>query len=245
MSNMNAHANQSNTTSTNNNHHNNNADLFGAVMREYALLEVAWPDMLQRVDREYDQSHGFPSVDFFWGAKSAFMTMAQLVATKEHSNFGTTPFIVAHHPELFKLPPNIGGMEWRFCSSEQAYMAAKALFFDAHSVFQRISVESNPAACKRISFGIRNFDSARWDASAVAVMAWILVHKYSTHSDMRAILQAQHKANRIIVEASPFDANWGIGHGIEGRSSVWTVRASGNWGHNKLGLLLMALARVL
>lgn len=118
---------------------------------------------------------------FFWGNKDIY------------SNFLYSPF--RHNGIMFK---------W----SEQAIMYRKAMHFGANVVAQKILRAQTPKECKDLgrSRAIQ-FVQEEWENVREQIYKEVLLDKFSNPKLKVQILATE---NKILVEASPFDAIWGI-----------------------------------
>ena len=119
-------------------------------------------------------------------------------------------------------------------TSEHWMMAQKAKLFGDDEAFQRILQAEQPGAAKEIGRAIKNFDEQRWIEKRYDIVKTGNIHKFGQHKDLKDYLLTT--GDRILVEASPRDAVWGIGltqdaHGIE-NPHTWK-------GLNLLGFALM------
>lgn len=97
-----------------------------------------------------------------------------------------------------------------FSSSEQAFMYAKAVVFNAEEVAQEMLRTLEPFKAKRLgnSRRIQYFDANLWDAVRYDLMVDVLRAKFM-HPMLKGILL--NTGDSIIVEASPTDTDWGVG----------------------------------
>jgi ribA/ribD-fused uncharacterized protein len=116
-------------------------------------------------------------------------------------------------------------------TAEHYMMAQKALLFDDHDVFERILEESNPANVKKLGREVKNFDVAVWNDHCYMIVVEGNFQKFYQNKDLQLYLLSTH--NAILVEASPFDAIWGIGtDAYEKDVNLWK-------GKNYLGFAIM------
>ena len=119
-------------------------------------------------------------------------------------------------------------------SAEHYMMAAKALLFDDAETAERIRQAPHPGAAKALGREVRGFDQQRWaDRRFDLVVAGNLA-KFGQHPDLRGFLLGTGR--KILVEASPRDAIWGIGLAADDDRAT----SPENWpGLNLLGFALM------
>jgi len=119
-------------------------------------------------------------------------------------------------------------------TAEHYMMAKKALLFNDQQVFEKILTKKSPKDVKDLGRQIRNFDAAKWDVHKYEIVRQGNLLKFSQNEDLKSfLLQTKSK---ILVEASPVDAIWGIGL-PEDNSNAIIPR---NWkGLNLLGFALM------
>jgi len=146
---------------------------------------------------------------FFWGS---FL-----------SNFYYAPFDVAFEGETL-----------HFKSSEQAYMASKALFFGDSAAFRKILDAFDAREAKAIGRTVNNFDAIAWDEVSYEAMFSACVAKFANNIIIREKLI--ETGDLILVEASPLDCIWGVGL----HEDDDLILNEKNWkGENRLGKVLM------
>jgi ribA/ribD-fused uncharacterized protein len=133
------------------------------------------------------------------------------------------------YPSTFKLE----GIE--FNCAEQFMMWSKATFFKDAETAQAILDSKWPRSQKELGRCAGTWDPA-WDepmGSRAAVLRGTMA-KFSQNVELRDLLLKT--GTRTIGEASPYDAIWGIGCGMD-HCDVWDTST---WkGKNYLGLALM------
>jgi ribA/ribD-fused uncharacterized protein len=121
-----------------------------------------------------------------------------------------------------------------YATAEHWIMAEKARLFGSDDVRQRIIAAKHPAEAKKLGRQVRNFDPQVWDAQKYALVVTGNYHKFSQHAELRDYLLTTQ--SRVLVEASPVDAIWGIGlaadHPDATQPATWP-------GQNLLGFALM------
>ena len=122
-----------------------------------------------------------------------------------------------------------------FNCSEQAMMYCKAFIFKDYGVAEKILATKSPREQKALGRTVKNFDQAAWEGMALERFTPILVAKFTTVPGYEKILL--DTGTKTIVEASPFDAVWGIKMGVNNPD----ILDESKWqGKNLLGLCLMA-----
>jgi ribA/ribD-fused uncharacterized protein len=121
-----------------------------------------------------------------------------------------------------------------YATAEHWMMAEKARLFGSDDVRQRIIAAKHPAEAKKLGRQVRDFDPQVWDAQKYALVVTGNYHKFSQHAELHDYLLTTQ--NRVLVEASPVDAIWGIGLAVDHpdatRPAAWP-------GENLLGFALM------
>jgi len=124
----------------------------------------------------------------------------------------------------------------QYCCGEQYMMAQKANLFKDEEICRQIMNETSPAKMKALGKKIRRFDEQTWTNDRYELVKKGLREKFFQNPDLMCVLMGT--GNRVIAEASPYDAIWGIGIGARhpdiNRPEVWT-------GLNLLGKILMDL----
>ena len=124
--------------------------------------------------------------------------------------------------------------EFTYKTAEHFMMAEKALLFDDFEIRNQIVESLHPAEAKKLGRKVKNFDNTIWNAHKFSIVKEANLLKFSQHPDLKAFLL--NTRNRIIVEASPLDAIWGIGF-AENDSEAQNPNL---WqGENLLGFALM------
>ena len=88
-------------------------------------------------------------------------------------------------------------------------MAEKARIFQDETTRQAILSAAHPHEAKSLGRQVQNFDEARWNAARFEIVVEGNLAKFSQHSALRSFLL--ETGQRVLVEASPIDAIWGIG----------------------------------
>ena len=125
-------------------------------------------------------------------------------------------------------------MEHTYSCMEQFMMAMKAEVFGDEEVKREILSCSDPKQIKALGRKVRNFDDTVWNKVKYSIVLNGNYLKFSQNEALREFLLAT--GNDVLVEASPYDAVWGI------RMSANSPDAQNplKWrGHNLLGFALM------
>lgn len=102
---------------------------------------------------------------------------------------------------------NVKGVLYR--TAEHWMMAKKAILFSDDTQLQTILSVESPAEAKKAGRAVKNFDPKLWEENAFNYVIEGNKHKFSQHSALKQFLLQTE--NAVLVEASPFDAIWGIG----------------------------------
>lgn len=121
-------------------------------------------------------------------------------------------------------------------TAEHWMMAEKARLFDDEDVRQRILAAKHPNEAKKLGRLVQGFEPTRWDEVKFNLVVAGNYYKFSQHPALRDYLLAT--GERVLVEASPVDAIWGIGLAADHPDAAQPK----NWrGENLLGFALMAV----
>lgn len=94
-------------------------------------------------------------------------------------------------------------------NSEQYMMWRKAELFGDDVAAAAILNEPNPGKVKALGRAVKKFDKDQWDAVARQCVRDGVVLKFRQNADLLSVLLAT--GDKVLVEASPTDAIWGIG----------------------------------
>lgn len=134
--------------------------------------------------------------------------------------------------QWYPLPFEVEGLTYKTC--EHWMMAQKALLFGDEETRLKIVESKTPKEAKALGRQVKNFDNQVWDANKYEIVKQGNAHKFGQNPKFAEYLQGT--SNRIIVEASPVDAIWGIGM-AQDHAQVENAHA---WrGENLLGFALM------
>ncbi|WP_025143094.1 NADAR family protein [Pedobacter jeongneungensis] len=119
-------------------------------------------------------------------------------------------------------------------TAEHYMMAQKALLFNDQEIFEKILTKNSPKDVKDLGRQIKNFDIENWDAHKFDIVKQGNLLKFSQNEALKSfLLQTKSK---ILVEASPVDAIWGIGLAEDNSDALNPKK----WkGLNLLGFALM------
>lgn len=162
--------------------------------------------------------HNIPAASkylFFWGHQPSFdgsITKACL------SQWWHSPF-------------EVNGVVYK--TAEHWMMAKKAELFDAE-MLSKILDSNTPAEAKKLGREIKNYDEQTWLNNRYEIVKQGNLHKFSQHTTLNTFLL--NTQNRVLVEASPVDAIWGIGMASDHED----INNPKKWrGLNLLGFALM------
>jgi ribA/ribD-fused uncharacterized protein len=113
-------------------------------------------------------------------------------------------------------------------------MAGKAKLFNDDESFEAIIAELSPKLVKDIGRGVKGFDPDVWNANCSEIVTQGNVHKFSHYPIMKKMLMAT--GTKVLVEASPYDAVWGIALGEDNPDAQDPLKWKGS---NLLGFALM------
>ena len=94
-------------------------------------------------------------------------------------------------------------------TAEHYMMAGKAKLFNDMDIFERVLSKDSPKDVKELGRQIKNFNAAVWDEQKYNIVKRGNYLKFTQNKNLKHFL-IQTK-NKILVEASPVDAIWGIG----------------------------------
>lgn len=150
--------------------------------------------------------------------------------------WGHTPRDAAPGPwclsQWFPAPFTVG--DTVFATAEHYMMWRKARLFDDARVAAGVLEDPDPRRAKACGREVAGFDAPRWEAHRFDIVVEGNVAKFGAHDDLRRYLLGT--GDRVLVEASPYDAVWGIGLAADHPDA----RHPDRWpGQNLLGLALM------
>jgi ribA/ribD-fused uncharacterized protein len=135
---------------------------------------------------------------------------------KENSKY---IFFWGHHPSKDGLITKTCFSQWWLSSlkvddvlyktAEHWMMAKKAELFHDFEAFERIIKVNSPAEAKKIGREVKNYEENLWLENRFEIVKKGNFHKFRQNLALREFLV--NTKDRIIVEASPVDAIWGVG----------------------------------
>jgi len=155
---------------------------------------------------------------FFWG----------------HQKSRSGVLTAACFSQWWAAPFSIDGVQYP--TTEHWMMAQKALLFDNSALYHQIIAAKSPAEAKALGRQVTNFEEASWRAQRSAIVVRGNLEMFRQHDDLRTFLL--NTKDRVLVEASPVDAIWGIGLAAD------SERAENPKQWNGLNLLGFALMEV-
>lgn len=134
--------------------------------------------------------------------------------------------------QWYPAPFEIEGV--RYPTAEHYMMYQKAALFGDEASANKMLAATTPAEVKALGRGVTGFDEGRWVAARFDIVVVGNINKFYQNTALGTFLRGTGK--RILVEASPRDAIWGIGL-AEGDPAA---RDPARWpGQNLLGFALM------
>lgn len=94
-------------------------------------------------------------------------------------------------------------------TAEHWMMAGKARLFGDSATLAEILSAPGPDKAKSLGRKVRGFTSEAWDQKRCEIVLAGNLAKFGQHASLREFLLSTH--SQILVEASPYDAIWGIG----------------------------------
>ncbi|MFH7015928.1 NADAR family protein [Flavobacterium sp. FlaQc-47] len=119
-------------------------------------------------------------------------------------------------------------------TAEHWMMAKKAELFKDDKVLEKILQAKSPAEAKKFGREVKNYNETLWLAARFDIVKEGNYHKFNQNTELKEFLI--NTKNRVIVEASPVDAIWGIGLASDHKD----IENPEKWrGLNLLGFALM------
>lgn len=109
--------------------------------------------------------------------------------------------------QWFEAGFTVEGAHYR--SAEHFMMAEKARLFGDDEAQAKILQCASPAQAKALGRTVRGFDSERWNTACFDIVVRGNAAKFGQNAGLKAYLLTT--GERVLVEASPVDAIWGIG----------------------------------
>lgn len=129
---------------------------------------------------------------------------------------------------------SLEGYTYNCC--EQYMMHQKALLFGDQVTGKKVMNTLDPMKQKQLGREVKAFDKNVWEANAKRIVYEGNYAKFKQNSHL--MLQLMKTKNTTLVEASPYDAIWGVGLSIKDPR----IQDSSNWlGTNWLGEVLTKL----
>ena len=96
-----------------------------------------------------------------------------------------------------------------YVTAEQYMMSEKALLFNDFASYRKIMNEPDPAKCKKLGKSVTPFDGGVWDKAAREIVFHGTLGKLQANIEIVDALLSTD--NSVLVEASPYDDNYGAG----------------------------------
>lgn len=109
--------------------------------------------------------------------------------------------------QWFPAKFTIDGVE--YATAEHYMMAQKAKLFNDEDSFQKIINSKDPSEAKKLGRGVKNYDGKTWEQHRFDIVLNGNIAKFSQNHVLKEFLLSTQ--DKILVEASPVDAIWGIG----------------------------------
>jgi len=134
--------------------------------------------------------------------------------------------------QWWSSPFTVDAIEYK--TAEHWMMVKKAMLFGDTKISEQILMAESPALAKKLGREVQNYDDAIWLKNRYEIVVEGNFHKFSQNPALKEFLK--NTADRILAEASPVDAIWGIGVDAEHQDA----KLPENWpGLNLLGFALM------
>lgn len=134
--------------------------------------------------------------------------------------------------QWYPAPFTVDGV--RYPTAEHYMMAGKARLFGDAEAEKLVLTDDDPGRAKSAGRKVRGFDEETWAEHRYDLVVAANHAKFGQHRPLRDFLTAT--GDRVLVEASPHDAVWGIGLSA---SQPEAARPSQWRGLNLLGFALM------
>ncbi|MGB1039647.1 MAG: NADAR family protein [Flavobacteriales bacterium] len=122
----------------------------------------------------------------------------------------------------------------RYKTAEHFMMAEKARVFEDDEMREKIIACESPHEAKKMGRKVINFDYEIWMSCCYEIVKKGNFHKFGQNENLQTYLLST--GNKILVEASPVDAVWGIGMAENHKNAMNPDK----WrGENLLGFALM------
>lgn len=110
-----------------------------------------------------------------------------------------------------KFKYKVGGKEYEFTSTEQAFMFIKARTFGDKYIADKILATNNPNEARKLGRLVLNYNDKVWDELRWQVFYNLNLCKYMQDEKLRDTLLDPKFDGKTFVEASPIDTIWGVG----------------------------------
>jgi ribA/ribD-fused uncharacterized protein len=125
-----------------------------------------------------------------------------------------------------------------YATAEHFMMARKAELFGDLTARDAIVAALDPGKAKALGHRVEGFDESIWCDHRFSIVVEANMHKFSQHPRLEEFLL--HTNAKILVEASPMDAVWGIGLAMDATAADDPAQ----WpGMNLLGFALMQVRK--
>lgn len=121
-----------------------------------------------------------------------------------------------------------------YCCAEQYMMAQKAILMGDTDVLEKIMSTTSPKDMKALGRQVRNFDENIWNEEKYNIVLRASLLKFSQNKTLKEMLYST--GTKVLVEASPYDAVWGISMDAK---TAYTTQVHSWRGENLLGFALM------
>lgn len=101
----------------------------------------------------------------------------------------------------------VDGIEYK--SAEHFMMAKKAELFEDFDIMNQIIKVNSPVDVKKLGREVKNYNDAIWLKNRYEIVKTGNFYKFSQDQDLNKFLLNTNE--KVLVEASPVDAIWGIG----------------------------------
>jgi len=101
----------------------------------------------------------------------------------------------------------VDGIEYK--SAEHFMMAKKAELFEDFEIMNQIIKANSPADVKKLGREVKNYNDAIWLENRYEIVKTGNFYKFSQNPELQKFLSST--GEKVLVEASPVDAIWGIG----------------------------------
>ena len=112
-------------------------------------------------------------------------------------------------------------------------MYKKAEVFGDTETMKLIMATLDPRTQKQLGRNVKGYDEDKWNEVCRNLVAYGNYLKFSQNEELKQFLLAT--GDLILVEASPYDAKWGIGMGAGDPN----INDTSKWGLNWLGEAIM------